>query len=300
MNRKAHKSHDHQESKRWRLRLSLRTLLLLFTLATVALFASPRVDRWITMLRLASYDSTDLREMDASEDGTVRRLLSTVISQEAAQEDILGGQFTSWYIWRTRTASSYLMVFQVQEDFFHPSAPRARAYFLDFHGRIVAQQEFDIGYRVHAVDASFHEGEYAFPCVIIEFIKPLNENEIRWQYYGLYRNRLELVRVEDSTHKLIPVSQALTSIADPQYVWTDEWHEGLSSSSDVRILNALCTLPVDEDVLMSHKSVRKRLATLSRSSEPWIAEGASTYLSVLNKLSIARKGDMENLGSRRE
>lgn len=269
--------------RRW-YQFRLRTLLVL-PLVLALCFAWPYIHRCIQVRRLASYDSQDIRKLDEDERQRVESLVVDLIpdAAEVWGDDPKGRTFIfrrPWYVWRPATTGPYLIVFVGDPLITIPGGSGAGIYLLDWQGRLVGKNEFGTGYRIDIVDASFDEQTFGFPCVTIA-TDPL-WGDIRRQHYALIDGKVELLRLEDSDGKIIPIARAHRVGPETGTPTIDQWYDDLASSDRITVLRALATVPADAAKLTDMPKVKAKLSALAKSNDPWIREAASSYLTVLD------------------
>jgi len=180
-----------------------------------------------------------------------------------------------------------------------PSECRLRAQVVGPKGELLHSEEFIGGWRIDVRSGQKSNRTEGGPGLVeLHSIPFINGRAITKQYYRIVKDRLVLVRLEDDQGKYVRNNyEAPNHTIGPRIPDRDPsaWEASLTSTDPAEVLWALVwiggrhadTTPVGsgvrlespEDaravqVVRSRESVRKKIAELTKSRNPWIAEAA--------------------------
>jgi hypothetical protein len=249
---------------------------------------------------LDAFVDQDLRNMDDDSQGKLNELLSECLPERYHTDRIWA--FEPWYVWRheTRDGHTVFILFQGQHIFEIPVVSRAAVHFLDLNRRHLGCSDFSTGWRIDLKSATLRRDQDLGVHVIEILTAPvINGDDIRRQVYGVFDDRVALLRLEDSFGKLVENNYHNpnhTIGPDPLPRSADEWEQELLSSEPARVLESLTwlggmhrsdlTSASDnigvEDIipartvaeLRKRSAVQKAIAELTRCPNRWIREAA--------------------------
>jgi hypothetical protein len=256
---------------------------------------------WYSRSSLSDFVDLDLRTLDDTQQSALgkvlgqilpdhfpgprtkwNRLLGQILPKECKSRDDF------WHVWRSRKkAGSGFLLFQVQ-----PDKPVAIIHFLASNGTYQGHSEFSTRWPID--EAALIDNELLeCPVIEIKIIAALGR-----QIYGVFENRVALLRFEDHAGKLVGNSYWYLPHQlgpSPPRRSKEEWEELLKSSDRIHVLEGLTWIggyhrTEDQDTLgreaESLESVRlvdavrrssvvqKRIAELAVSENQWIREAA--------------------------
>src|SRR5262249_21625886 len=106
--------------------------------------------------------------------------------------------------------------------------------------------------------------------------------DLHQQFYAVSNRRFELVRLEDSQGKVLPICRQGFGVGPETTPPTkEEWLGWLTSFDRLDCLRALATKPAVSIKKLMDPTTKTRLIELSKSSDRWIAESATAFLKVV-------------------
>jgi hypothetical protein len=265
---------------------------------------------------LAEFVNQDLRKLDDGPQTAPMKLLARFLPEEmtsprARLNKLLrrilpdefkpvgfGAGFQPWYLWELKTeAGSRYILFE--------GSSAAAIHFLDSSGRYNGGSRFSVGGwglgfspGIGIKDAALlHHELVSAPVIEIQTVPSWNSDKITRQLYGIFENRVALLRIEDSNGKAVANSYGDALIGPmPPARTADAWEDLLHSPDRTRVLEALMWIGAwhwthaeppsqavsAEQVAMGRlvvavrkrPTVQQRMGELTTSANPWIREAA--------------------------
>jgi hypothetical protein len=306
--------------RRW-FQFSVRGLLLLVALVAIVL-PWPTTKRREIVTRLAEFDSSDIRAINAAEQSEVKAIIRDLTGEDKSVFDL--DYYEPRYVWRLRQGRPWLAVFEVCS--ITNASESARVIFFDRGGNEIARRELPIeGKLIWIIGAAVEEHGQGFPLLVLDASRPLAGSDIRRRYYAMQDCELELVRLEgpqglpvvchwrpEGIVQWVRSESTLTSgVAGPQIanaadrrewrtVFVEEppptvaqWREEVASTDAKRILRALLYAPTRRDGEEPLDApTKKRIEELAGDTNLWIAQAAQEYRSRMIR-EAARRSDRE-------
>jgi len=200
---------------------------------------------WYSRSSLSDFVDLDLRTLDDTQQSALgkvlgqilpdhfpgprtkwNRLLGQILPKECKSRDDF------WHVWRSRKkAGSGFLLFQVQ-----PDKPVAIIHFLASNGTYQGHSEFSTRWPID--EAALIDNELLeCPVIEIKIIAALGR-----QIYGVFENRVALLRFEDHAGKLVGNSYWYLPHQlgpSPPRRSKEEWEELLKSSDRIHVLEGL-------------------------------------------------------------
>jgi hypothetical protein len=241
-------------------------------------------------------------QLGAEDRAAIKRLLANVPSSGNDRQWL--GSFEACRLWRVprREGGTLQIIFAKQTMIIIPSHSSVRMDLFDGEDRHLRTQVFRTGWRIAVWDAECQtETDHGFPVVRVISYPVINGMPITGQVYALAGDDLFLIRLEDSEGKIVRNWYFRDSEPDfgapmPRSSLA-QWEKGLLSSDKVDVLRRLMWLggvhrrsepPVREgyagedaedsklfEKLHAHDGIRRAIAGLQKSEDPWIHEAAA-------------------------
>jgi hypothetical protein len=249
---------------------------------------------------LTAFVDQDLRSLEDKSKGRLSDLLAGSLPERYQSKDAWA--FEPWYLWRheARNGRALLILFQGRHILMIPGQSYAAIHFLDPTGGHLSCAEFSTGWRIDLESAVFrHDEAFGGPVIEITTEPVINGRDIHRQVYGVFNDRVALLRLEDSEGSVVDNNYHNpnhTIGPDAPTRTADEWEESLRSSDVALVLESLTWLggfhrrdltPASDNIgveditaarlvaeIRQRPSVQKAITELLQSQNQWIRAAA--------------------------
>jgi hypothetical protein len=192
---------------------------------------------------LQQFVGQDLRNLDNAEKARLEAVLAGCIPEWTNHDGFLDAE--PWFLWTHPGADGRpgYILFEGCHLFVIPGASSAVVHFLAADGRYLSSTRFSTGWRINIQDASFRsDPTLGVPVIEVSSTASINGADIRRQVYGVFGDRVALLRLEDGDGELVVncYQYPNCTIGPPAPPWPPEdWEWALRVGGPARALEAL-------------------------------------------------------------
>lgn len=257
--------------------------------------ADDRAEIWSSFLE---YRGSDLQRSDEGTRERAATLLAELIPERVRADEYRWGLAT----WRVASvgsgASAAVVVFEGWHIPTVPGVSSARTHVFSPTGAHLSSVSFWTGWRIDIGGVAISDSPHGFPLIDLTSGPKFKGRDVRHQLYSVIDGRVALLRLEgpngESLNNNYIVPNATIGPPVPERS-LEAWEAALQSENPAEVLRTLFWLGGEHDVegrsyvteedrvvlvagLRKSERVRKSIAALEGSSDPWIREAARMAL----------------------